>query len=165
MKVVALIAVLAIAVTANAKQFDGSWFGLECYGCPNSEEGMKAWNEIQDKKELYKKAKGEGDTDYRINITKEKVEDVSNNALSTSVSAWPWINYANYLIFEAKDLEGAKEAVEKVQAILDVPDLDENVEDKAHANWNKKENEQREKIRALLERRIQNLKDLKAWDK
>jgi len=167
--------------------FNGKWYGLNCYGCPFkiTDEGKKVnyaadefnlnmavKNEIDIAKANYEAAYGKKGTDtfYRneSNFTKERVEKVSDAALSTSAAAYPWVNLANYLIHEVsadkKDYATALEAVKAAQEIMSgASDLSEDTGNHAWDKWNKDENKRRKHVNELIERRIQNLKDLKAW--
>ncbi len=185
MKSVLLMALLFMVTGLSAGDnvwFDGNWYTVKCYGCPADLLGNTASVEINIQKEKYNAAKGskEDGTDYREpdNFTVDRVNEVSDAALSSAASAWPWINLANYLIHDApfakKDYVTAKSAVKKAQAILDkAADLEEDPaklnpqnEDlrSGWAVWNKRENKQRARIRTLIDRRIAALKNLKAWE-
>lgn len=162
MKLVVMFMFALAMLTANAnaggKWFNGSWFDVECYGCPylptetpgkyrkandgESNPGLEAMNEVNKQKEAYTAAR----TSYKETFSEADANTAANNSFSTFAEAVIWNNMGFNLIETNGDFTKAREYLTKAKTILDsAEELVINTANSKKNDWNKAENANRAK--------------------
>ncbi len=157
---VMLLMAFAVSTVASAggKWYDGSWFDVECYGCPylptdtpgkyrkvkDGEEnpGMNAKNEVDEQKADYTANKEA----YKLNFNEGSATKAADNSFSTFAEAVIWNNMGYNLITTDGDLTKAAEYLNKAKLILtEATTLPEDTDNEGKNAWNKIENANRAK--------------------